>query len=196
MYVIVEGCQGDFPITKLQLAQRGIDDLPVQFEGFDRLYANDQLKQGGDGSARGEYRDTVLRAGLLKQTVQSALDAFDKTLPASEAFLFVLTRNPSLDYLTEQALEFGSMVGCVLENLQCVGLDAQQIVQVRPNNLVSEEFIERRIDLDFRLASHSFEGSLCSILLTLQFATDAAVEAQVQLREVVAQSSCLAKAER
>ena len=161
----------------------------------------DCIPQCGDGSARGKNRDTVLRTGLLKQAVQATLDALDEALPAFQAFLFVFARNPSLNHVTEQALELGAVIGRIVQNAQSVRLDAQQIVHMRPNHLVGEEFIECRKDFNFRLRYSAavfqlFERRLCRILLTLQFAADTAVEAKVQLIEIVTQGSCLAKAER
>lgn len=63
MGLAVEGGQGHLAAAEFQLAERGVDDLPVQLEGLAGADAGDAVEQGGDGSARGEDGDIVAAGG-------------------------------------------------------------------------------------------------------------------------------------
>ena len=41
----VEGSQGHLATTKLQVVERGVDDLPVQFKGLPRRHLRDEVEQ-------------------------------------------------------------------------------------------------------------------------------------------------------
>ena len=77
MHMAVEGSQTHLAATKFQLAERGIDDLPIQFEGLCRRHAGDQAEQGGDGAAGGEHGNVLFAAGLFENALQTAFDLLD-----------------------------------------------------------------------------------------------------------------------
>ena len=70
MHMAVEGSQTHLAAAEFQLAERGIDDLPIQFEGLCRRHAGDEAEQGGDGAAGSEHGDVLFAACLLEDTPQ------------------------------------------------------------------------------------------------------------------------------
>ena len=51
----VEGSQYDLAAMELELAERGIDDLPSQLEGFAGRNLGQQVEQGSDAAAGSEH---------------------------------------------------------------------------------------------------------------------------------------------
>ena len=90
MHTAVEGSQGCLVATEGQARERSIDDLPVELEGSLGRYAGQQVEQGGDGAAGGEYGDVLTALGACQQALQTAADGIDKSLPGLVARLVIL----------------------------------------------------------------------------------------------------------
>ena len=78
MHKTVKGSQGDLAATKLELAERGINNLPGQLEGLAGRHLSQQVKQGSDAAAGSEHGNVLLMAGQVKNTVQATLHTLDK----------------------------------------------------------------------------------------------------------------------
>lgn len=122
MHMAVEGSQTHLAAAEFQLAERGIDDLPIQFEGLCRRDAGKQAEQGGDGAAGGEHGDILFAGGLFEDAPQTAFDLFDIGLPALQAGLVMFAGNPAADQLGEQALELGAVLRAIAQDVQRFGL--------------------------------------------------------------------------
>src|SRR5471032_1901737 len=101
----VEVSQGHLATTKLQLVERGVDDLPVEFKSLPGRHLRNEVDQGSDGATGGEHGNFLSVVGLFKDAVQSALHAFDKPQPAFQARCVVGAGQPALDDQGENTLE-------------------------------------------------------------------------------------------
>src|SRR5690606_6917040 len=105
MHMAVEGSQTYLAAAKLQVAERGVDDLPVQFKGLFRRHTGNQAEQGGNGAAGGKHGNVLFAACLFDYAPQAVFDLFDIGLPALYAGLVMLAGNPAADQLGEQTLK-------------------------------------------------------------------------------------------
>ncbi len=71
MRMTVEGSQSHLATAEFQLVERGVDDLPIQFKGLPGRYLGNQVEQGGNGAAGGEYGDFLIAVGLFEDAVKT-----------------------------------------------------------------------------------------------------------------------------
>jgi len=97
-----------------------------------------------------------------------------------------------MDHIGEKSLEVGTVIGGIAQDMHGVGLDLQQVGQVGADHRVCMEFVEGRIDFKIGLRTEPRQGRSGGVLLAIEFATEAAVEAHAELRQVIAQRFGLA----
>ena len=97
MCMTVEGSQSHLATAELQLVERGVDDLPIQFKGLSGRHSGNQVEQGGDGAARGEHGDFLLAVGLFQDALQPGLNPLDETQLAFQARGVVGAGQPAID---------------------------------------------------------------------------------------------------
>ncbi|SPO56252.1 protein of unknown function [Pseudomonas sp. JV551A1] len=198
MGLAVEGSQCHVAAAELQLAERRVDDLPVQRERLAGGNTGNQVEQGGNGAARGEDGDVVTAAGGIENTLQAALHAGGERLPGLQAIVGMFAIVPALHHQCEQALELAAVLRAIAQDVQGVGLLRQQPGQQRTDHAIGIELIEGRIGLNSRHRAATglqyFQRQARGILLAAQVACHAAVQPYPELGKVFTQSLALAHA--
>ncbi|MNI37625.1 hypothetical protein D3C73_917250 [compost metagenome] len=196
----VEGSQGHLATTKLELVERGVDDLPVQFKGLFGRHLRNEVEQGGDSAAGGEHGDFLRVVGLFENAVQPGANPFDKAQPAFQLRRVVGAGQPAFDDQGEDALELGAVLRGVAQDVQGFGFVRQHGGQQCANHGVGIEFIERGIGFEDRHrqahGSELFQRAVGSMLLAAQVTGKAAIEADAELGQVLAKDFCLANTGR
>jgi len=196
----VEGSQGHFASTKLQVVERGVDDLPVQLKGLFGRHLRNQVEQGSDGAAGGEHGYFLGVVGLFEDPLQTGLNPLDKAQPAFKARRVVGAGEPAFDDQGEDALEFGTVLRGVAQDVQRFGLFRQHRREQGADHRVGIEFVEGGIGFQDRHRqahrSELFQRAIGRMLLAAQIAGKAAVEADAELGQVLAEDFCLANTGR
>lgn len=196
----VEGSQCHLATTKLQLVERGVDDLPVQFKRLCGRYSRNEVKQGRDGAAGSEYGDFLVIAGLFEDPVQTGLNTFDKAWPAFQTWCVVGASEPAIDDQGEYALELRAVLRGIAQDVQCFRLILQQGREQGADHGVGVEFIERGIGFQDwsrqAYGSKLFQRAVGRVLLAAQVAGQASIEADTEFGEVLAKYFRLANTDR
>ena len=66
----VEGSQGDLAAMELELAERGVCNVPGELEGIAGWNLGQDVEQGSDGAAGGEHGDGLLVVGPVEKAVE------------------------------------------------------------------------------------------------------------------------------
>ena len=169
--VAVEGSQGHLATTKLELVERGVDDLPVQFKGLPCRHLRNQVDQGGDGAARGEDRDFLGVVGLVENAVQTGPYPLDKPQPALQARCVVGAGQPALDDQGEDALELAAVLCGIAQDFQAFGFGGEQIGEQGADDRIGVELVEGSVHLNCRYRQAAgavlFERGAGGVLLLL-----------------------------
>ncbi|MCY1435461.1 hypothetical protein D9M71_515580 [compost metagenome] len=118
MGLTVEGSQCHLAAAKLQLAERGVDNLPVELESLVGGHLCYQVEQGGNGAARGKDGNVVRGLGGIEDALQASLNAFDKVLPGFQLGHVMFAADPAGHKQREQALEFGAVLIAIAQDIQ------------------------------------------------------------------------------
>nr|GFA56656.1 hypothetical protein [Tanacetum cinerariifolium] len=189
--------QRHLAVSKLQLIERGVDDVPVELEGLGGGHPGDQVEQGGDGAARGEHSNPVIRTGAVENAAQACLHLFDKRLPALQRGGIVSAAQPAGDDRRKQALKFGAVIPGVTHDIQRLGLIFEHRGEQRADHALGVELVEG--DVGFKLGRGKAgcvelgNDRLRRVALAKERAADAPVEGQTELRKVCAENLRLAK---
>jgi len=174
---------------ELELAERGIDDLPAELEGIGGRNSGQYVNQGRNGACRSEHDNVLLALGKVEQAVQSALDPFDKAQPGFQFRGIVSATEPALDDQFENALELGRIVGGIVHRRQGLWLVRQQAGKQGIKYGVSIEFVEGSVCFQCRGGQPGgvqlCQGMACGVLLTCQITGQATVKAQIQFGQML-----------
>ena len=180
MGVTVEGSQCHLATTELELVERGVNNLPVHFEGLGGRHSGNQVEQGGDGAAGGEYGDFVGVVGGFKDPLQTTLDPLDKPQPAFQPGRIIGAGQPAFDDQGENALELAAVLRAVAQDVHGIRFTAEQVGQQAANDRFAVELVERAVC--FQCRNRQAQGAVLvergagSVLLATQVAGDAAVK--------------------
>ncbi|RMT83627.1 hypothetical protein ALP39_04861 [Pseudomonas marginalis pv. marginalis] len=195
----VEGSQCHLATAEFQLVERGVNNLPVQFEGLGGRHSGNQVEQGGDGAAGGEHGDFLCVVRGFKNALQATLDAFDKPQPAFEPRRVISAGQPALDDQGEDALEFAAVLRGITQDVQGVGFGGEQVGEQGADDCVGIEFVKGAVGFqDWNRQAKGavlIEGSRGGVLLAAQVARQAAVEHQAHVRQVATEHLCLLHAD-
>ena len=100
------------------------------------------------------------RCGACQQALQTAADGVDKSLPGLVAGLVILAADPATDDTGEQVLEGGTVILRVAQDFQCAWLIRQHGRQQAADHRLGVEFVEGRIDFQFRRAHAGSHAAL------------------------------------
>ena len=196
----VEGSQGDLAAMKLELAERGVDDLPRQLEGIGGGNLGQQVDQRRNGASRGKHGNVLLALGKVEQTIEPALYPFDKTRPGFQPGRVVSAADPAFDNQFKDALEFCRVMGGIVHRRQGLGLVWQQAGKQGVEYGESIEFVEGSVCFNGRGrqpgGAQLRQGMARGVLLARQVARQATVQAQAQMGQVLAGNFGLAHAQR
>jgi len=191
----VERSQCHVAAAKLQLAERRVDDLPVQREGLTGGYTANQVEQGGDGATGGEHRDVVATAGSVQHPLQAGVDPCGERLPGLQAVVLMFAGVPALHHQGEQTLELATVLHAIAQDVPGVRLIGHQARQQGADNAVGIELVERRVGLEGRdgmaITFQGFQREPGGVLLAPQVTRHTAVQAQAKLSQVFAQRLAL-----
>ncbi|MNF52904.1 hypothetical protein D3C84_342650 [compost metagenome] len=182
------------------MVERGVDDLPVQFKGLFCRHLRNEVEQGSDGAAGREHGDFLGVVGLLENSGKTALNPLDKAQPAFQLRGVVVAGQPALNDQGKNALKLTAILRGIAQDVQGFGLVRQHRRQQGADHRVSIEFVERRIRLQDRHrqanGSELFQRTGGRVLLAAQIAREAAIEADPEFRQVLAEDFCLANTGR
>ena len=142
----VKGSQGDLAATKFELAERGINNLPGQLEGFAGRNLGQQVEQGSDAAAGSEHGNVLLMPGQVEDTVQATLHTLDKGQPAFDLWGVVSAAEPARNNQIKDALKFFRLFSGIFQRVQGVRLLRQDAWQQSLQNAEGIELIEGRVN--------------------------------------------------
>lgn len=181
----VEGSQCHLATAEFQLVERGVNNLPVQFERLGGRHSGNQVEQGSDGAAGGEHSDFVGVVGGLKDALQATLDPLDKPQPAFQPGWVIGAGQPALDEQGEDALELAAVLRAIAQDMHGIGFAAEQLGQQAADNRFAVELVEGAVCLQRR--NRQAEGAVLiergggGVLLATQVAGDAAIKRETQV---------------
>ena len=141
----VKGSQGDLAATKLELAERGVNNLPGQLEGLAGRHLGQLVEQGSDTAAGREHGNVLLMAGQIENTVQASLHTLDKTRPAFQLRGVVSAADPARNDQIEDALEFFRLMGGIFQRVQGFWFMWQEAREQGIKHREGVELIEGRV---------------------------------------------------
>src|SRR5690606_24320887 len=113
----------------------------------------------------------------------------DEALPGFMAGLVMFTADPALDDAREQALEGGTVVFRIAQDVEGIWLTRQHGGQQTADDRFGIEFIETGVQFQFRCRqtrrNAALQGGSGGMLLATQGAAEATIKTQTEVRQVL-----------